>query len=96
MCVGTIEEFNRRGDCSSGDMATWLSASEDELDIVREATMNDSAEEDHSGGPLASILFCPIVECVGLSRALWMNLKVVLVNDNEVAVAKSICRNTHP
>ena len=38
----------------------------------------------------------PIVGCMGLSRALWVNLEVVLVNDNGVVVAEGICCNTHP
>jgi hypothetical protein len=77
-------------------MATWLCASEDELDIVREATMNDSAEEDHLDLPLPSIPLCPILECAELSRASWVNLEMVLVNDNEVAMVEGIYRNTHP
>jgi hypothetical protein len=77
-------------------MATWLSTSEDELDIVGEATMDDSAEEDHLGLPSPSVPFCPIVGCAWLSRASWVNLEVVLVNDRGVVVAEGICHNTHP
>ena len=51
MCVGTMEGFSGRRDCPSKNIATWLSASKDELDIVGEATMDDSTEEDHLGGP---------------------------------------------
>ena len=57
-------------------VCTTLSASGDELDIVGEATIDDSASENHLGGPLPSVPFCPIVECTGLSRASWVNLKV--------------------
>ena len=77
-------------------MATWLSASEDELDIVEEATINDSVEEDHLVGSISSIPFYSIVECTGLSKASWVNLEVVLVDDNKVIMAEGICRNIHP
>lgn len=43
MCVGTMEENSIKIDCSSEDMAIWLSASKDELDIVKMATIDDSA-----------------------------------------------------
>ena len=33
---------------------------------------------------------------MGLSRAEWVNVDVVLVNDSGVVVAEGICRNTHP
>ena len=39
---------------------------------------------------------CPIVECAGLSRAKWVNLDVMLLNDSGVAVAEGICCNTYP
>ena len=42
-----MEGCSGKEDCSSEDMATWLFASEDELDIVGEATMDDIAREDH-------------------------------------------------
>ena len=96
ICVGTMEGFCGRGYCSSEDIVTRLSASEDELDIVGEATMDDIAEEDHLGLPALSVPFSPIVECAGLSRASWVNLEVILINDNGVVVAEGICRNTHP
>ena len=37
MCVGNMEGYSGSGDCTSEDMASWLSPSKDELDIVREA-----------------------------------------------------------
>ena len=95
MCVGTMDGFSERGDWSSEDMATWPSTYEDELDIVEEATMDDSADEDHLDLPTPSVLHCPIVECMGLSRASWVNLEVVFLNDIGVVVAEGICRNTH-
>ena len=96
MCVGMMEGFNKKRDCSSEDMATWLFAYEDELDIVGKAIMDNSAEKDHLQGPSFFIPFCPIVECVGLSRALWVNLEVILINDRGVAVTEGTCYNTHP
>ena len=51
MCVGTIEWFSRREDYSSDDIVTWLSRSEDKLDIVDEATLDENTHEDHLGGP---------------------------------------------
>lgn len=47
------------------------------------------------GGPLPSISFCPIVEYMGFSRALWENLKAVYVNESGVAMAEDLCCNTH-
>jgi hypothetical protein len=83
MCVGTMDGCSGIGYSSSEDMATWPFASEDELDSVGEATM-------------PSIPHCPIVECASLSRALWVNLDALLLNDSGVVVAEGICRNTHP
>jgi hypothetical protein len=96
MCVGRMNGFSERGDWSSEDMATSPSASEDEIDIVGEDTLADSADEDHLDIPSPSVPQCPIAECTGLSRASWVNLEVVLLNDSGVAVAEGICRNTHP
>lgn len=90
ICVGTMDGFCGRGDFSSKDMATWLSASKDELDIVGEVNIDDNVEEDHLGDRSPFVLLCPIVECTVLSRASWVNLEVVLVNDNGVAVAEGI------
>ena len=87
MRVGTMEGFNERMHCSTEDMATWLSACEDELDIVKENIFNDNEKEDHLGGPSPSILLCPIAECTWHSRASWVNLEVVLVNDSGVRMA---------
>ena len=54
-------------------MATWPSASEDDLDIVREASMDGSVHEGVSLDlPSPSVLQCPIVECTRLSRASWI------------------------
>jgi len=91
-----MEGFSGREDYSSEDIASWLSASEDEVDIVGEDYLDVSAEEDIAGGAPPSVPVCPIVECTGLSRASWVNLDVVLLNDNGVAVAEGICRNTNP
>ena len=96
MCVGTMEGFIGSGYCSSKDMGTWLSASEDEIDIVGEATFDDSTDEDGVDLPSPSIPLCPIVECAGLSRASWVNKDAVLLNDSGVTVAEGICRNSHP
>ena len=96
MCAGTMEGYTGSGNSSSEDMATWLSASEDEMDIVGEATLDESADEDLSGLPSPSVPDPPIVECAGLSRPEWVNLDVVLLNDAGVVVAEGICRNTHP
>src|ERR1700680_1438927 len=96
MCVGVMEGVGGRRDSFSEDMGSTQSPSGDELDIVGEDSFDDSADEGHLGSPSPSDPFCPIVECAGLSRASWVNLDVVLVNDSEVAVAEGICRNTHP
>jgi hypothetical protein len=92
MCVGTMDGYSGGGYTSSEDMATWPSASEDELDIVGEATMDD----DHVDLPSPSTPHRPSVECAGLSRASWVNKDVLLLNDSGVVVAEGICRNTHP
>jgi hypothetical protein len=47
MCVGTMDGCSGIGYSSSEDMATWPSVSENELDIVGEATMNESVDDDH-------------------------------------------------
>ena len=91
-----MEGFSGIEEYSSEDIASWLSASEDEVDIVGEDTLDESAEEDYSGGHLPSVPLSPPVECTGLSRASWVNLEVVLLNDVGVAVAEGICRNTNP
>ena len=96
MCVGAMEGVGGRGDSFSEDMGTYQSSSGDELDIVGEYSFDESADEGHMGSPSPSAPFCPIVECAGLSRASWVNLDVVLVNDSGVAVAEGICRYTHP
>ena len=96
MCVGPMEGLREIGGWSSEDMATWPSAPDDEVDIVGEATMDESGHEDHLDLPSPSVPHCPIVECTGLSRAAWVNLDVVLVNDSGLPVAEGICRNTHP
>ena len=41
--LGTMEGFGGREDFSFKDMTTWLFTYEDELDIVGEATIDDSA-----------------------------------------------------
>ena len=69
MCVGTMDGFGERG--IGLDVATWPSASEDDLDIVREASMDGSVHEDHLDLPSPSVLHCFIVECTRLSRASW-------------------------
>ena len=69
MCVGTMEGFSERGDWSYEVIEIWISAFEDEVDIVKEAIIDDSAKENHFGGPLSSVPLCTIVECTGLSRA---------------------------
>ena len=96
MCVDKMEGYSGAGDCSSEDMVSWLSTSEDDLDIVGEDTMYDSTDEAPLEASSPSVPLCPIVECTGLSRASWVNLDVVLHNDSGVAVAEGICRNTHP
>ena len=96
MCVDKMEGYSGAGDCSSEDMVSWLSTSEDDLDIVGEDTMYDSTDEAPLEASSPSVPLCPIVECTGLSRASWVNLDVVLHNDNGVAVAEGICRNTNP
>jgi hypothetical protein len=45
MCVGTKDGYSGRKYLSSEDLATWPSASEDKLDIVGEAIMDESADE---------------------------------------------------
>ena len=54
MCVGTMEGFSEIGDLSSEDIETWVSACDDEVDIVGEDTIDDSALENHFRGPLPS------------------------------------------
>jgi hypothetical protein len=76
-------------------MATWPSPSEDELDIVGEATMDESVDNDHVDLPSPSAPHYPIVECAGLSRASWVDLDVLLLNGSGVYVVEDICRNTH-
>ena len=94
--VGTMEGFSGKKDCSSEDMAIWLFASQDELDIVGEATMDGIAKKDHMGLPSSPIPFYPIVKLAGFSKASWINLDVIFVNNNGVAVAEGICCNIHP
>ena len=60
MCVGAIEGFSGRGDAYFEDMGTTLSASRDELDIFREATFDDNADEDHWGVLRHPYLFAPL------------------------------------
>jgi hypothetical protein len=96
MCVGNMDGYSGGGYTSSEDMATWPSASEDELDIVGEATMDESGDDDHVDLPSPSTPLRPRVECAGLSRASWVNKDVLLLNDSGVVVAEGICRNTHP
>ena len=91
-----MEGYSGRGNSSSEDMATWLFAFEDELYIVGEGIMDDIAGEGHLGLPLPSVPFSPIVECVGFLKTLWVNLEVIFVNHNGVAMAEGICHNTHP
>jgi hypothetical protein len=91
-----MDGYTGGGYSSLEDMGTWPSASEDELDIVGEATMDESSDEEVLDIPAPSVPHRPIVECVGLSRAAWVNLDVVLLNDSGVPVAEGICRNTHP
>ena len=91
-----MEGFSGIEEYSSEDIASWLSASEDEVDIVGEDTLDESAEEDYSGGHLPSVPLSPPVECTGFSRASWVNLEVVLLNDGGIAVAEGICHNTNP
>ena len=64
--------------------------------IVGEANMDDSTNKDHLDLPSPSVPLCPIVECKGFPRALWVNLDVVLLNESGVAVAEGICRNSNP
>ena len=54
------------------------------------------AKEEHLKNPLLSILMEPIVQCSGLLRLHWINLEVVLLNDNGVVVIEGVCCNTHP
>ena len=96
MCIGTMKGFREIEGWSSEDMANWPCASEDEVDIVGEATMDESAHEDHLHLLSPYVPYCPIVECMGLSRAAWVNLDVVLVDNNGVLVVEGIFRNTHP
>ena len=91
-----MEGYSGNGDYTSKDMTSWLSASEDELDFVGEASMEDNINDDGLGIPSPSVPLCPIFECAGLPRASWVNLDVVLLNDSGVAVALGICRNTNP
>ena len=96
ICVGTMDGYSGRGYSSSEALDPWPSASKDELDIVREATMDESADEDHLDVPLPIIPHCPIVECACLLKAEWMNLDVAFLNDTGIVVAEGICHNTHP
>jgi hypothetical protein len=68
----------------------------DGLGTVGEAIMNESSDEEQLPRPTPSVPHSPIVECAGLSRASWVNLDVLLLNESGVVVAKGICRNTHP
>ena len=96
MCVDNMEGYCGAGDCSSEDMASWLSTFKDELDFVGKATMYDSLDEDYLEAPSTSVPLCPISQSTGFSMACWVNLNVVLHNDSGVAVAEGICHNTHP
>lgn len=46
--------------------------------------------------PLPSVYVEPIVKCFGLSRLEWVNLELVLLEDNVVFIVEGICRNIHP
>jgi hypothetical protein len=96
ICVGTMDGYTDRGYSSFEDMGTSPSASEDELDIVGEAIMDGSSDEEQLAIPTPSVPHTPIVECAGLSRASWVNEDVSLLNESGVVVAEGICRNTHP
>jgi hypothetical protein len=82
------------GYTSSEDMATWPSASEDELDIVGEVSVDESVDDDHVDLASPCIPHCPLVECTCLSRALWVNLDVILLNDSGIVVAEDIHPST--
>jgi hypothetical protein len=96
LCEGTMDGHSEGGYSSSEDMAIWPSSSEDDLDIVGEAIMDESVDGEHVDLPAPSAPHSPIVECAGLSRASWVNSDVLLLNDTGVVVAEGICRNTHP
>lgn len=57
----TVEAFIRKNDCFSKDMATWLSTFEDELDIVGEATIDESVKTYHLGGPYYPYCYAPLL-----------------------------------
>lgn len=59
MCVGMMEGYSGNGDYSSEDMTNWLSPSEDELDIVGEAIMEDSTDDDGLDIPSPSVPLSP-------------------------------------
>ena len=91
-----MDGYSGEGYSSCEDMATWLSASEDELDFVGEPTMDESVDDDHVDLRSPPASHGPIAECANLSRVSWVNLDVMLLNDNGVVVAEGICRNSHP
>lgn len=66
LCAHITKDICRRRDCSFEDIATWLSATEDELDIFREATMNDIVKEDQLDLPMPFVPLCPIFEFASL------------------------------
>jgi hypothetical protein len=67
--VGTMDGYTDRGYSSFEDMGICPSASEDELDIVGEAIMDKSSDEEQLAIPTPSVTHSPIVECARLSRA---------------------------
>lgn len=70
-------------------------SSDDEIDIVSDGEVDDNIEEPNLSIPMPTIFTKPIAEWVGISRLNWMDLEVVLFNDNGIPVAKGVCPSTH-
>lgn len=92
--IDTMEGMSGKMACASMKEGGMISMFEDELDIVEEGEIDDDKEEKHVGSPLPSIQMENIVQRSGLSRLEWMNVEVVLLNENQVV--DGICCNTHP
>lgn len=66
-------------------VCSWFA---DELDIVEEGEIDDGKDEEHVENPLPSASMEPIVQCSGFLRLDWLNLEVVILNDNKVPIAE--------
>ncbi len=57
--------------------------------------MGDDTYEIHLDLSLPYVPLCPIVDCTRLSRASWVYMEVVFLNDSILAVVEGIFCDTH-